>query len=151
YSSKKFGMAQQLMDDVMRPLELEVLSGASPAHPFGEDDGRAAAKYLAGITYDAIEALVHRPAQAMAMLQKCARTLAHEEKPVTWNTPLGLPWVNRYHKPILKALNLWMHDPKVRLRTVYADGYQAEVDKDRAANGVAPNFVHACDATHLLM
>lgn len=149
YSSKKFGMAQQLMEDVMRPLELSVLSGEYPAHPFGEDDGREAAKYLAGITYDAIEAIVHRPAQAMTMLQKTARTLAHEEKPVVWNTPLGLPWINRYHEPHMRRLNLWMHDARVQV--LYADGHKPEIDKDRAANGVSPNFVHACDATHLLM
>jgi DNA-directed RNA polymerase len=27
---------------------------------------------------------------------------------------------------------------------------QAEIDKARAVNAVAPNFVHACDAAHLL-
>jgi DNA-directed RNA polymerase len=149
YSSKKFGMAQQLMEDLMRPLEFAVLTGEYSSHPFGEDNGRAAAKYLAGIIYETIEALVHKPAQAMKMLQKCARSLAHEGKPVTWQTPLGLPWINRYHEMKLETLNLWLHDARVQL--TYADGHKAEIDKERATNGVAPNFVHACDAVHLLM
>ena len=149
YSSKKFGMAQQLMEDLMRPLEFSVLTGEYTSHPFGEDNGRAAAKYLAGITYDAIETLVKRPAEAMKMLQKCARALAHEGKPVTWQTPLGLPWINRYHELTLKTLSLWLHDARVNIS--YADGHEAAIDKDRASNGVAPNFVHACDAAHLLL
>jgi DNA-directed RNA polymerase len=33
----------------------------------------------------------------------------------------------------------------------YGDGHEPEIRKDKAANGIAPNFVHACDATHLLM
>lgn len=149
YSSKKFGMAQQLIEDLMRPLEFAVLTGEYDVHPFGEDNGRDAAKYLAGIIYDTIEALVHKPAQAMAMLQQCARTLAHEGKPVSWTTPLGLPWVNRYHVSKIGVIDLWLHDARVQMK--YADGHEPEIDKERAANGVAPNFVHACDAAHLLM
>lgn len=147
----------------MRPLEFDCLVSGK-THPFASPgdcyvdkdgkhkkrpDGHACAKYLAGIVFDAIEALVHRPAQAMKMLQKCARALAHEGKPVSWTTPLGLPWINRYHEMKMQTLNLWLHDARVQM--VYADGHEAEIDKERAANGVAPNFVHACDATHLLM
>jgi DNA-directed RNA polymerase len=149
YSSKKFGMSQQLVEDLMRPLAFKVLAGELDKHPFGDDDGRDASKYLASHIYDAIETLVHRPAAAMRMLQKCARALAHEGKPVAWETPLGLPWINRYHAPTLKRLNLWLNDSRVRM--VYADGGEKQIDKDKAANGVAPNFVHALDATHLLM
>ncbi len=149
YSSKKFGMAQQLSEDLMRPLAFDVLSGKLNDHPFGPDDGRPAAKYLAAHIYDAIETLVTLPARAMTMLQKCARALAHEGKPVTWTTPLGMPWINRYHAPTIKRLSLWLHDTRVRVKM--ADGHEAAIDKDKAANGVAPNFVHALDAAHLLM
>lgn len=149
YSSKKFGMAQQLQEDLMRPLAFDVLSGKINDHPFGFDDGRPAAKYLASHIYDAIETLVTLPAQAMTMLQKCARVLAHEGKPLTWTTPLGLPWINRYHAPVLRRLSLWLRD--TRIRTVITDGSEKAIDKDKAANGVAPNFVHALDAAHLLM
>jgi DNA-directed RNA polymerase len=149
YSSKKFGMAQQLQEDLMRPLAFDVLSGKLDEHPFGFDDGRPAAKYLAGHIYDAIEQLVTLPAQAMVLLQKHARVLAHEGKPLTWTTPLGLPWINRYHAPVLKRVGLWLRD--TRIRTVVAEGSEKAIDKDKAANGVAPNFVHALDAAHLLM
>jgi DNA-directed RNA polymerase len=149
YSSKKFGMAQQLTEDLMRPLAFDVLSGKLDEHPFGADDGRPAAKYLAGHIYDAIEQLVTLPAQAMVMLQKCARALAHEGKPLTWTTPLGLPWINRYHAPVLKRVGLWLRD--TRVRATVAEGNEKEIDKGKSANGVAPNFVHALDAAHLLM
>jgi DNA-directed RNA polymerase len=149
YSSKKFGMSKQIMEDLMRPLSFDVLSGKLVAHPFGEDEGRAASKYLAGHIYDAIETLVTLPAKAMTMLQKCARALAHEGKPLTWTTPLGMPWSNRYHAPTLRRLSLWLHDTRVRI--VIADGNEKAIDKDKASNGVAPNFVHALDAAHLLM
>jgi DNA-directed RNA polymerase len=85
----------------------------------------------------------------METLQKLARAMAHEGKPVTWVTPLGFPWVNRYHVTAEKAVDLWLHDKRVQITV--ADGHTKTIDKDKSANGVAPNFVHACDATHLLM
>jgi DNA-directed RNA polymerase len=36
YGSKKFGMAQQHMDDLMDPLEREVLKRKIKDHPFGK-------------------------------------------------------------------------------------------------------------------
>jgi DNA-directed RNA polymerase len=149
YSSKKFGMSQQLVEDVMKPLGFDVLSGKLKAHPFGEDEGRAASKYLAGHIYDAIEEVVELPAKAMAFLQGCARALAHEGKPLSWTTPTGLPWCNRYNVPDVQRLQLWLSDTRVQM--LVADGHKPEIDKDKSANGVAPNFVHALDAAHLLL
>jgi DNA-directed RNA polymerase len=163
YSSKRFGMQQQHLEDTMRPLELDVLAGTLSTHPYAHPndtrewpDGRVdtvvgltAAKYLAGHIYAAIEQVVEKPAQAMAFLQKCARALAHEGKPLNWTTPTGLPWSNRYHERIEKRVNLWLSDAYVRVRVT--DGHKPQIDKDGAANGVAPNFVHALDAAHLLL
>ena len=41
--------------------------------------------------------VVKKPAEAMGALQALARAVAHEGKPLSWTTPTGLPWVNRYH------------------------------------------------------
>ncbi len=164
YSSKKFGMGQQQVEDLMKPLGLSILEGKIPSHPFAHPDdtvinkegkprhmgdGYAAAKYLAGHIYNAIEEIVTKPAEAMAFLQKIARALAHEGKPLSWTTPTGLPWINRYHEHHVKHVELWMQDK--RMHVTVADGYENEINKDRAANGVAPNLVHACDAAHLLL
>lgn len=151
YSSKKFGMSQQLITDLMDPLAEQVQRGERDEHPFGENESTqaAAARYLASKIFAAIETVVDRPARAMAFLQKIARALAHEGKVMEWVTPTGLPWSNRYHEPTTKRVRLWMRDRGVSLRI--ATGYEKPVDKDRAANGVAPNLVHACDAAHLMM
>lgn len=149
YSSKKFGMAQQQVEDLMRPLSFDVLAGKYASHPFGDDDGRAASKYLAGHIHAAIEQVVSKPAQAMSFLQKCARAMAHEGKPVSWTTPTGLPWANRYNIPNVLCIRLWLSNARIELHA--ADGVSKEIDKDKVANGVAPNFVHALDAAHLLL
>lgn len=152
YSSKKFGMAQQQLEDTMKPLEYKVLAGELKEHPFGADNGYSASRYLASVVYDAIEAVVSKPAEAMRFLQQIARTLAHEGKPLIWHTPLGFPVVLRYPVENIKRLSLWLYDKGVKVR--YMPRFQDEqpasgIDKTRAANAVAPSFVHSMDACHL--
>jgi DNA-directed RNA polymerase, mitochondrial len=151
YNSKVYGMTEQLREDMMRPLSLEALRDRKE-HPFGPDGGYDASAYLARHTLAAIEEVVHRPAQAMAFLQNLVRAVARENKLLRWRTPAGVPWINLYYKPDYKQIKLWLHNDgvKVRYTTKVAVGNSAEIDKNKAVNGVSPNFVHACDAAHLL-
>jgi DNA-directed RNA polymerase len=152
YSGKVFGMAQQLREDTMEPLSIRVLRKELEEHPFGRDSGFAANWYLAEHTYAAIEQLVGLPAEVMKFLQQIARVLADSGKHVRWTSPAGVPWINCYNKKDTKRVHLWLHDRGVRVRHIVkvAIGELPEIDKERAANAVAPNFVHACDAAHLL-
>lgn len=151
YSSKTFGMKEQQMEDLMEPLELEVLEGKRESHPFGDEwvQRANASLFLARHVFNAITLTVHKPAEAMGFLQKLAKAMGHHGKPLEWTSPAGIPWSNRYHEKQFKRLTLWMHDKGVRMWV--ATNRKKEIDKDRAANGVAPNFVHACDASHLLL
>jgi DNA-directed RNA polymerase len=152
YSSKKFGMAQQQLEDTMKPLEYRVLAGDLPEHPFGADNGYSASRYLASIIYDTIESVVSKPAEAMRFLQGIARTLAHEGKPLVWTTPLGFPVVLNYPNYETKRISLFLHDRGIKRRvmpSLRVDG--KGIDKARAANAVAPSFVHSMDACHLHM
>jgi DNA-directed RNA polymerase len=159
YSSKKFGMGGQHQEDTMEPLALKVLKKQLPVHPFApyhkgspERPGKAA-RYIASRIYDTISTVIEKPAQAMDFLQKLAKALAHEGKPLRWTSPVGIPWINRYHAPETRRVQLWLHDKGVKLstRVSVAVGQQSEIDKEKAASGVAPNFVHANDAAHLLL
>lgn len=153
YSSQKFGMGSQLQEDLMQPLALEVLAGERKHHPFGNDGGFTASRFLASHIFDAIEEVVKKPAEAMDFLRHLAKALAHENKPVTWITPVGVPWINRYHDRTVSRVSLWLCDKGVNLpHTVgVATGWRKQINKSKAANGIAPNFVHALDAAHLMM
>ena len=155
YGSKKFGLAQQHMDDLMEPLKRDVLKKKRKAHPFGKTWGehRAASTFLAKHASEAIAKVAPRAMAAMEFLQDCAAAMAHAGMPLQWVTPTGLPWSNRYHASTTEQLRLWMHDHGVRVpyRPIVATGHQKDIDKKRAVNGAAPNFVHACDAAHLLL
>lgn len=154
YGSKGFGMAQQHMTDLMEPLRRDVLKKKRKDHPFGKTymEQHAASRFLSQHAARTIAKELPLAMKAMEFLQDLAGIMAHAGKPLEWVTPVGLPWSNRYHKPLTKRICLWMHDHGVRIpyRPLVADGHQKDIDKDRAKNGSAPNFVHACDAAHLL-
>jgi DNA-directed RNA polymerase, mitochondrial len=159
YSSKKFGMGSQQQVDLMDPLSRDVLRGKLEEHPFAPhhrgaiDKPGKAARFIASYVYECIEAQVQRPAAVMKFLQSLAKTTAHEGKPLRWTTPTGLPWINRYHDPIVMRLRLYLHDRGVKeiMNSRVTVGHEPEINKERAANAVAPNFVHACDASHLIL
>jgi DNA-directed RNA polymerase len=167
YSSKKFGMVDQVRVDTMVPLAEEVLRGKHEAHPYAVDGdiytneeegrergypGRQAAKLIGSEAFAAIESTVSRPADAMRFLQGIARTLAHEGKPVVWHTPMGLPVVMRYSPKKIEQLSLYLQDRGVTIRTrINVGNFEPGIDKMKAANAISPSFVHSMDACHLHM
>lgn len=166
YSSPKFGMITQQMDDTMRPLADKVTLGKLDAHPFqvAEDTfeskaggwvhmpGKKAAKFLGSVVFDTIEATVQKPAEAMRFLQGIARALAHEGKPVIWYTPLGMPVVLRCPNMVNNQICLYLSDRGVRVQArVNLDVEAPGIDKKAASNAIAPSFVHSMDACHLQM
>lgn len=159
YSSPKFGMAQQQQADLMDELNREVLKGNLVKHPFAPyhksgDRPSRAARYIAGHIFDAIAARVHKPTEAMKFLQKIAKALAHEGKPVRWVTPSGVPWLNKYLDTKPKVITLWLHDKGVAQKhfmSVIDDNVVAGINRTKAVNSISPNFVHALDAAHLTL
>lgn len=65
---------------------------------------------------------------------------------VVWTSPLGLPVVQPYRKPVRKQV-------MTSLQSVYiADpNAVAEVAPGKQATAMPPNFIHSLDATHMLM
>lgn len=168
YSSEKFGFKNQLLEDLMEPLKDKVLKQEIECHPFGRDEGNAAALYMAGLIWDGVHSIVSKAAEGMKFLQKCSSALAHESKPVTWTTPLGLPVVNLYQEFETKTVELFLHDRKVtvaemtnkdkltkdgdvlkRVQMILRTKPTGRVLKPKMKSTIAPNFIHSLDAAHL--
>jgi DNA-directed RNA polymerase len=159
YSAPKYGMAQQQQTDLMDDLRKKVIKGELKSHPFDPyhrgsiEQPSKAARYISSRIFDAIEARIEKPAQVMRFLQSIAKALAHESKPVSWTTPVGIPFINRYNELEMVRLKLYMHDRGVRrvLNANVTTGNTQRINKRRAANAIAPNLVHSLDAAHLML
>jgi DNA-directed RNA polymerase len=155
YASSEFGMGEQHFEDTMAPLELKLLKKEIEHHPFGDtdDEWRLASRYLANRVRAAIVEVLSLPAQAMKFMQKLAKTMAHEGKPLKWMTPAGVTCINRYHENTMERVSLWLYDNgvKQRMRLDIATGYEKAMAKDKCAAGIAANLTHSMDASHLLL
>jgi DNA-directed RNA polymerase len=114
------------------------------------------ALFLAKQVKESIKNTVGLPAKAMDFLQKLMRIAAQQGKPLYWTTPVGFPWINRYHKEGDEyRLRLYIHERGVgEKESAHSIQLKKETDviaATKSANSVAPNFVHACDAAHLMM
>tara|TARA_Y100000287_G_scaffold185794_1_gene190082 strand:- start:803 stop:3298 length:2496 start_codon:yes stop_codon:yes gene_type:complete len=169
YSSEKFGFRQQLIEDLMKPLEDEVLEGIRSTHPFGDDNGSKAATYMAGKVWDAVNDVVTKAAEGMRFIQKCAQLCAHEAKPLIWTSPIGLPVVHAYEDYNINRVRIFLYDKEIKPSdasknskiTDDGDVYncimvnlrttpKGTLDKMKQRNAAAPNFIHSLDASHLM-
>ena len=98
--------------------------------------------------YEAVQETVVAAAVAMRWLREVAKKVAENNLPVKWVSPVGMPVLQDYRKQYTKRLTVSFggiqYQPHVSLR----DG--REIDASKQAAGVAPNFVHSCDASHLM-
>lgn len=143
YGSGVFGMRDQHMVDLMRPLADEVALGRIDSHPYSlmtertnketkevtvaPDGGFSCAALLAKTAHAAIVRIAPKADQAASWFQGVAALLAHESLPVIWTTPMGLPVVQRYCEFTSKRVNLWMYDRRVLVPT--GDDIQTEDGK----------------------
>ena len=65
---------------------------------------------------------------------------------VKWTTPLGLPVVQPYRKSPLMLIRTALQT--IALQNPFELSY---CNKQKQKNGIAPNFIHGLDSTHMLM
>ena len=147
YGSKQYGWREQLMEDFMKEYEKEVQLGQRDKHPFTEP-GKASG-YMAKKLDIALRRTVKAAVEGMDWLQLTASTLAAENKPVIWTTPIGFPVVNGYYEPILKQVDIKIKGKRKRQQLLL--GYTDKLKRTKQRSTIAPNLVHSYDACHLMM
>jgi len=155
YSSEIYGFKDQILEDTMRPLADDVLAGKYDKHPFGDDQGFAAANFLAKANWKAVNQVITGASEGMKFFKTLARLLAHENKHMTWVTPVGFPVVQSYSKFTTKEIKVYLYDrtmfKNVRSQISLRDKPMRAVDKAKSASAVSPNVIHSMDAAHLLL
>jgi DNA-directed RNA polymerase len=106
------------------------------------------ASYLAGVLWDAIGQVVIAARVAMDWLKGAAKVAAKGEMPVSWTTPAGFPVLQEYRESIGTRVQTYIGGRTVDI-TVSVEG--TKLDSRRQALGISPNFIHSCDASHLML
>ena len=144
YGSKEFGFRDQLKEDIIKP-DLQKHGEASVFH--GCD--WQAMGLMAKLLWQAVNKVVVKAAEAMDWLQKAASLVAKEGHKVSWQTPLGFLVEQGYVCTDDKLVETsFAGKEKVRL-TVQTD--TTKPDTRKQASGIAPNYVHSLDSSHLML
>lgn len=144
YSATRFGM-QDMILQTLREVDKDNTAAGKPPHLEGADNYEAA-MFLSHILYDAIRMKVSAAARAMDWLRSVAAIAAEANQPLWWTTPMGLPVLQSYQVAHGKRVTVHWCGSSVKLMLNLDT---ATVDKRAQRNGVAPNFVHSLDASHL--
>lgn len=102
------------------------------------------AQFLTPFLWEAIGEVVIAAREAMDWLQSNSK-----HGYIKWLTPLGFP-VYQYYKKVESIMAHTMLDGHVRL-SVSDWNTEGEPHKRNQRNGIAPNFIHSIDSTHMVM
>jgi len=103
--------------------------------------------FLTPILWESIGDVVVSARRAMGWIQSCAATLAKQNKPCVWDSPVGFPVYQDRKKIIVKQIHTELAG-HFRLR-LNVDGDLIDTQKQKL--GASPNFVHSMDAAHLML
>jgi DNA-directed RNA polymerase len=144
YGAGRFGFTKQL-DAEIRKKEEE-----SGGCFLGEDAPKKAVIFMAQVNKQAIGQVVKKAIEGMDFLKDCAKISALAVKDgIVWTTPLGFRACQIYKKTKTERIESFFGG--LRLRTNVQQDLPRSADKIRHVNGLAPNFIHSYDATHLFM
>lgn len=152
YGSKEYGFRDQVLEDTIRPA-IDNGKGIMFTQP------NQAAGYMAKLIWECVSVTVVAAVEAMKWLQSAAKLLAAEVKgadgtilrnrcAVYWVTPDGFPVWQEYRKPVKKRLDL-IFLGKVRMAITINTLKDSGIDAHKQETGIAPNFVHSMDGSHL--
>ena len=142
YGSKEYGFKEQLMEDIIRPAKT---SGKD--FPF-DGDGYQAAQYMAKAIWVAVNKVLVKAGEAMRWLQTAASLAAKEDLPVRWTTPVGFPVMQAYADMETRRVKTAINGKLVYFRV---NQETDKLDRRKQSAGIAPNYVHSCDAAHLML
>ncbi|WP_190275460.1 DNA-directed RNA polymerase [Candidatus Puniceispirillum marinum] len=152
YSVTLIGMADQNRDDM--EIITDKAEEEDAPHPFGEDRGSSASMTLAKLNSDSIKAVVASGARGMEFLRDLAGILASRNVHAEWTSILGFPVGQDYRDMKKVTINTEYIDRKTTRKVRYRGTLRAKqptCETKGSKNGIAPNFVHHMDSTHLMM
>mgnify|MGYP001163124129 CR=1 FL=1 len=127
---------------------------------------------MAGLIWDSLKGVVVKAVEAMEWLQTASGLLAKDMNiegknlPTTWITPAGFPVKQKYPKMKIKRLKSVLSGSIKIFDTTSGESEDVqegaffrpnlmeptgEIDSRKQKQGIAPNFVHSMDASHLML
>lgn len=138
YGSKEYGFKFQVLEDTINQHIGEGI--------FTEENAYPMAGYMAKLIWKGVHEVVTKAVEGMTWLQKVARLICQNGNIVSWTTPMGLPIQQSYFEIKTETFRMRLSKTERRFYVVSETG---EIAGRKQAQGIAPNFIHSMDASHL--
>ncbi|WP_295842620.1 DNA-directed RNA polymerase [uncultured Xanthomonas sp.] len=114
----------------------------------GLGDDWETAEYLAALLWECIGEVVIAARAAMDWLREASKVASSADLPVSWTTPAGFPVLQEYREE--EGVRIRPHVGGREVNLVVTIG-GTKLDRRRQTLGISPNFVHSCDASHMML
>lgn len=159
FSASRTSMADQIERVLSEIDQGRSLLGNEPY--LATVDNNVTAFWLAGVVYKEIEAAVPAAKRGMDWLKRTMRTVNKADVPIWWDSPAGLPILQRYPNVKSRSVEVVFKGQRLQLQVAGANGEPTLADwidgpttksqnNREALSGIAPNFIHSLDAAHLM-
>ena len=145
YSATRYGM-QEMIVQTLREMDRELADRGEPPHLLGADN-YVAANWLSHALFAAIGMEAVAASGAMEWLRQVANVVARAGLPFRWTSPIGLPVEQDYQVQSQDRINAHFNGQRISFVLERDTG---EVDPRGQTSAAAPNFIHSCDASHLM-
>lgn len=140
YGVTKRSAVNYVMEDYLKTTD----------NPFDTKEYLKASQVLMDSVWPAIGQVVVKSREAMDWLRSCAKAIIKErgedeEGVITWVTPSGFVATQAYYAVQEHRINTKLHG-SVKLKVLTETDDASSI---KHASGLAPNFVHSMDASHL--
>lgn len=140
YGSREYGFAQQIYDDTIKPALDEADS------VFTKENKGQMARYLAKLIWKHVGTVVVKAVEGMQWLKSISALVSKTGNAINWTTPMGLPIQQPYLKTCVDVYQFRLSKTRKRF---YVPRCTGDIDRRKQAAGIAPNFIHSMDASHL--
>jgi len=141
YSVTAYGMRDQLIKELD-----EMVEDGDIMFPQGTDIALAS-HYLATQNLKAISQVVVAAEEAMKWLQDVSKIVSQSDLAIVWTTPIGLPVRQFYTTPLSEVLRVFIAGVETN---VQFNKHGTTLNTRKQSAGISPNFVHSCDAAHMM-
>lgn len=141
YGSAQYGFKENLLEDIVDPYIKKVGREHSIFKYKNQDCG-----YLAKLIWQVLQSTVVKAVEGMDYLKKLAGLITKEHAVVTWKTPMGFLVQQNYMQ--YREEIFWTRISNKRVR-IYSQEDTGNIDTRKQAQGIAPNYIHSLDASHM--
>ena len=118
-------------------------------HNLSEKEIKLISKIVAQANEKSIDAVAPSSQKYKKWMKNIAKQISEQNKPIIWTTPfISLKVIQEEFETVKKQISTKYNNKDNKMQILLPTD---KIDKDEQTKGIAPNFIHSLDSTHMYM